>query len=90
MILKKYFIIFSLSNFKHKKTAEFKTWLDRLYLFDFKSTLKRISAGHDMTIKIREEYSSGTQRFLMFSQWFKDGTNYGAHKDDFIRWYKTL
>ena len=43
-----------------------------------------------MTIKIREEYSSGTQRFLMFSQWFKDGTNYVAHKDDFIRWYGNL
>ncbi|WP_155851740.1 hypothetical protein [Anaerovibrio lipolyticus] len=38
----------------------------------------------------KDVFSSGTQRFLMFSQWFKDGTHYGAHKDDFIRWYGTL
>jgi hypothetical protein len=38
----------------------------------------------------KDVFSSGCQRFLMFSQWFRDGTNYGAHKDDFIRWYGTL
>ena len=33
MILKKYFIIFSLSNFEHKKTAELKPgWMDYTYL----------------------------------------------------------
>ncbi|ORT99437.1 hypothetical protein D081_1989 [Anaerovibrio sp. JC8] len=38
----------------------------------------------------KEVYSAGGRRFLMFSQWFQDGNNYGAHKDDFIKWYKTL
>ena len=38
----------------------------------------------------KDVFSSGTQRLLMFSQWFRAGTNYGAHKDDFIRWYGTL
>lgn len=38
----------------------------------------------------KDIYTFGGQRFLLFSQWFKDGTCYGAHKDDFIRWYNTL
>lgn len=57
--------------------------------------LKEGETRNDVKKKIRqrywkEEYTSGTRRFLMFSQWFKDGTNYGAHKDDFIRWYGNL
>ena len=57
--------------------------------------LKEGETRDDVKKKIRQRYwkdvfSSGSQRFLMFSQWFKDGTNYGAHKDDFIRWYGTL
>ncbi|WP_051533556.1 GIY-YIG nuclease family protein [Anaerovibrio sp. RM50] len=57
--------------------------------------LKDGETREDVKKKIRqrywkEEFSSGGQRFLMFSQWFKEGTNYGAHKEDFIRWYSNL
>lgn len=57
--------------------------------------LKKGESRRSIKKKIRQRYwkdvyTSNGQRFLLFSQWFKDGTNYGAHKDDFIRWYNTL
>ena len=37
----------------------------------------------------KDEFVSGSYRFLMFSQWY-DGSKHGAHKQDFINWYSTL
>jgi len=37
----------------------------------------------------KDEFVSGSYRFLMFSQWY-DGSKHGAHKQDFINWYNTL
>lgn len=37
----------------------------------------------------KDEFVSGTYRFLMFSQWYDNGKG-GAHKEDLIRWYESL
>lgn len=37
----------------------------------------------------KEEYESNGNRFLMYSQWYDNGSK-GATKDNFIAWYETL
>ncbi len=37
----------------------------------------------------KEEYESNGYRFLMYSQWYDNGSK-GATKDNFIAWYETL
>ena len=38
----------------------------------------------------KEEYTSGTYRFLMFSQWYSKDVNRGATKEHFKKWYNSL
>lgn len=44
----------------------------------------------DMQRYWKDVYEYGSERFLMYSQWYPDGHGTGSKKEDFIEWYYTL